>query len=226
MAILASGEKAVSCAQCIGIEEVFDEKGTAAELARYRKRGPRKTSQLLIESIVAHGVAGHTVLDIGGGPGAVHFGLLSAGAREAVDVDASAGFLKTAAEEAGRRGMDGRIRHLYGNFVDLAPQVAPADIVTLDRVICCYDDARSLLEASATKARRILGLVYPRDTWWVKLAEGMLNLTLAARRTRFRTFIHPSSLVEEVAKSHGFHKRLQRNRGIWQVVVYTKAPPV
>ncbi len=214
----------MSCAQCLGIEEVFDEKTAATELARYRRRGPRKTSRLLVEDIASYGVAGLTVLDIGGGPGAVHFGLLSAGAREAVDVDASAGFLKTATEEARRRGMDGRIQHLHGNFVDLAPQVAPADIVTLDRVICCYDDARSLLEASAGKARRILGVVYPRDSWWVKLAEWLFNLTLAARRSRFRTFIHPRSLVEEVAQSHGFHKRLQRTHGIWQVVVYTKAP--
>ncbi len=208
----------------MGIEEVFDDRRTAAELARLRRRGPRKTSRLLIEGIAAQGVAGLTLLDIGGGPGAVHFGLLAAGASEAVDVDASAGYLKTAEEEAERRNMAGRIRHLHGNFVDLAAGVAPADVVTLDRVICCYDDARSLLEASAAKARRILGLVYPRDTWWMKLALGLLNLTLAARRTRFRTFIHPSSQVEQIAASHGFQKRLHRKSGIWQVVMYAKTP--
>jgi magnesium-protoporphyrin O-methyltransferase len=200
---------------------MFDEKRTAAELRRYRRRGPRRTSRRLIESIAAQGVAGLSLLDIGGGPGAVQFGLLAAGAREAVDVDASAGYLKAAKQEAERRNVVAQITHMHGNFVDLADRVAPADIVTLDRVICCYDDARGLLRASAAKAKRILGLVYPRDTWWVKLAHGLLGL-LPARPTHFRSFIHPSTQVEEIAASQGFETLTRHRGGLWQVVVYAK----
>ncbi len=214
----------MSCSQCIGIEEVFDEKLAAAELARYRRRGPRRTSRLLIQAVAAEGVEGLTLLDVGGGPGAVHLELLAAGASEAVDVDASTEYLKAATEEAGRRGLDGRVRHLHGNFVDLAAEVAPADVVTLDRVICCYDDLKSLLGSAAAKARRTLGLVYPRDSWWVRLTEGLLNLDLRLRRSRFRSFIHPSSQVEEILRSHGFRKSFHRKGGIWQVVVYRKQP--
>jgi magnesium-protoporphyrin O-methyltransferase len=168
-------------------------------------------------------VSGRSVLDVGGGLGAVHFGLLSAGASAAVDVDASAGYLKVARQEAERQGLAGRIRHLHGNFVDLAGELPAADIVTLDRVLCCYDDARSLLESSAAKARYLLGLVYPIDTRWMKMALGLLNLLLRALRKRFRTFVHASAQVEAIARSHGFRKRAYHRRGIWQVVVYAKS---
>ncbi len=213
----------MSCIQCAGIEEMFDEKRAATELLRYRRRGPGKTSRLLVQSIAAQGVSGRTILDIGGGLGAVHFGLLSAGASEAVDVDASAGYLKASRREAERRGLLGRIRYLHGNFVDLAGELPPADVVTLDRVLCCYDDARSLLEASAVKARSLLGLVYPIDSRWLKIALGLLNLLLRALRKRFRVFAHPSAQVEAIARSHGFQKRAYHRRGVWQVVVYAKA---
>jgi magnesium-protoporphyrin O-methyltransferase len=207
----------------MGIEDMFNEKRAALELRQYRKHGPGKTSRLLVESIVAEGVKGQTVLDIGGGLGAVHLELLSAGAREAVDVDASAGYLKAAKQEAERQGVAGRIKHLHGNFVDLACEVAMADVVTLDRVICCYDDAQSLLDSSAAKARSILGLVYPIDSGVMKIARGLLNFLLRALRRRFRIFVHSSAQVDAIAGSHGFLKRTYHKRGMWQVVVYTKA---
>jgi SAM-dependent methyltransferase len=213
----------MSCIQCMGIEDMFNEKRATSELRRYRSHGPGETSRLLVESIVAEGVKGRTVLDIGGGLGAVHLELLSAGAREAVDVDASAGYLKAAKQEAERQGVAGQIKHLHGNFVDLAREVAMADVVTLDRVICCYDDARSLLESSAAKARSILGLVYPIDSGVMKIARGLLNFLLRTLRRRFRIFVHSSAQVDAIAGSHGFLKRTYHRRGIWQVVVYTKA---
>ncbi len=213
----------MSCVQCLAIEDMFSEKRALAELRRYRSHGLGKTSRLLLEGILAEGVSGQTVLDIGGGLGAVHLGLLSAGAREAFDVDASSGYLKVAKQEAERRGVAGHIKYLHGNFVDLAREVGMADVVILDRVICCYDDARSLLEYSAAKARSVLGLVYPIDSVLMKIARDLLNFLLRALRRRFRIFVHSSAQVDAIAGSHGFRKRVYHRQGIWQVVVYTKA---
>lgn len=50
------------------------------------------------------------------------------------------GAVDAAQEEAKRKGLDDRIRFYHGDFVDLASEIPPADIVTLDRVICCYPD--------------------------------------------------------------------------------------
>jgi hypothetical protein len=57
----------MSCPQCIGIEEAFDTRLAATELKRYRRKGPRATTRLLVEKIVAEGVEDLTLLDIGGG---------------------------------------------------------------------------------------------------------------------------------------------------------------
>ena len=111
---------------------------------------------------------GATLLDIGGGVGVAQLDLLSAGLRSATDVDASSAYLDVAREEAQRRGYSERVSYRHGDLVALAPEIEPADIVTLDRVICCYHDMPALVRASAAKARRLYGLVYPHDAWWTR----------------------------------------------------------
>lgn len=98
----------MSCPQCIGIEELFDRKLAAKELRRFQQKGARATTRLLVEKVAAEGVEGLTLLDIGGGVGAVQVELLSAGARSAVDIDASSAYLGAAREEAARRGFGAR----------------------------------------------------------------------------------------------------------------------
>ena len=212
----------MSCSQCIGIENAFDGKHTAGELKRYLRSGPRATTRALVDQITALGVDGRTVLDIGGGIGAVHFALLSAGARTATDVDASSEFLRAAQEQAKRRGLGDRVTHRHGNFVDLAPDIPAADIVTLDRVICCYDDARALLEASAHRAKSVLGLVYPCDTRLSRFLNSILNLMQVVQGKDFRTFVHSQEQIDSILQSKGFENRSRVKRGFWQVSVYSR----
>lgn len=60
----------MDCCQCQGIEMRFDQKYVARKLKEYRKTGPKKTTRQLIEALRAEGIAGMTLLDIGGGVGA------------------------------------------------------------------------------------------------------------------------------------------------------------
>ncbi len=212
----------MSCPQCIGIEELFDRKLAAKELRRFQQKGARATTRLLVEKVSAEGVEDLTLLDIGGGVGAVQVGLLSAGARSAVDIDASSAYLDAAREEAARRGFDGRVTYRHGDFVALADKVEDADIVTLDRVICCYDDARALVELSARKARRILAFVYPRDSWLTKLINSFLNLFRIAQRSGFRTFVHPRPVVEAAVRAGGLERRGRYPRGFWELAVFVR----
>ena len=112
--------------------------------------------------------------------------LLRAGAAQASGVEAAPAYLAAAREEAARQGHAERLRLHRGDFVALAPELPPADIVTLDRVICCYPDLPALVGLSAAHARRVYGLVYPRDTWWVKVGLALGNLALRLRRNPFR----------------------------------------
>jgi 2-polyprenyl-3-methyl-5-hydroxy-6-metoxy-1,4-benzoquinol methylase len=211
----------MNCCQCQGIEEQFDEKTVFRELTLYRTKGPEKTTRMLIDALKAAGIQGLSLLDIGGGVGAVQHGLLEAGVQNATDVDASHAYLNAAKAEAQRRGLSERVSFQHGNFVDIAAQIPPADIVTLDRVICCYPDMEKLVSLSAARARKLIGLVYPRHVWWVRTGISVLNFLFRLGKNRFRTFSHPTRGVEAIINHHGFKHLFYGQTFVWQVVVFS-----
>jgi magnesium-protoporphyrin O-methyltransferase len=208
---------------CQGVDEVFGEKTAARDLRRYRKRGPSRQTRLLLDAIRREGVERASVLDIGGGVGAIQQELLAAGAARATAVDASTAYLRAARGEAERRGTAARVTYRAGDFVAMAEEVEPADVVTLDRVICCYPDMESLVGRSAARARRVYGLVYPQDAWWVRIGIRAANLTLRLSRRAFRAHAHRTAAVDAVATAQGLELALRRRVGpVWQVALYTR----
>lgn len=210
------------CHHCRDAENVFDQRDARRRLARYQRHGPEGTTRLLIEALRDADVSGATVLDIGGGVGVIHHELLRAGASSATDVDASSAYLAVASDESVRQGHAERVRYLHGDFVIIAPDLDPADIVVLDRVVCCYPDMLALVGSAAARANRLLGLVYPRDAWWVCLGLRAVNAGLALQRSAFRVYCHPTAAVEAEVRKAGLSRRLHRTRGFWQVVVYER----
>ena len=208
---------------CQGIERQFDSREAASRLRAYQKRGPSKTTRILLAALEAQGIADTTLLDIGGGVGDIELALLRAGIiRSATAVDASAAYLATAKAEAARLGYGDRVAYHHGDFVDLAPEIAPAGFVTLDRVICCYRDMPALVGASASKADRLYGVVYPRDSWWVRLLLGMANGLLGISGRSFRVFAHPTSAVDDAVRAAGLEQCVHRFAGVWQICVYQR----
>lgn len=208
---------------CQGVDQMFGERTARHDLKRYRKRGPSKPTRILLEALRREGVEHATVLDIGGGIGAVQHELLDAGAERATSVEASAAYLRAAREEAERRGHADRISHQAGDFVALADRIAPADVVTLDRVICCYPDMESLVGRSADRARRLYGLVYPQDRRLVRLGVGLTNTIMRLSRRAFRAHVHPTTAVDAVARERGLTPRVARRAGpVWQIAVYAR----
>jgi magnesium-protoporphyrin O-methyltransferase len=210
------------CGQCQGIEELFSEEMVSKELARYRQKGPNKTTRMLLEAIKKEGVAGLTLLDIGAGVGAIQHALLEAGVEQATDVDASSAYLDATRSEAQRRGLAERVDYHHGDFVDLAAEIEPADIVTLDRVICCYHNMEKLVGLSAARAKKVYGVVYPRDQWWAKLGIRMLNFFFRLQKNPYRSFVHPTQAVEAVIERNGLRRHSYAQTPVWQVVVYIR----
>lgn len=212
----------MSCCQCEGIETLFGQRVARKDLARYRKKGPLRTTRILLDAVEAQGVDGATLLDIGGGVGAISNELLKVGAAHATVVDASPAYVETARAEAARQGHADRIEYHDGDFVEIAPRIEPADIVTLDRVICCYDDMEALVSASARRARRLYGVVYPRDTWWDRLGVSLVNFACRVRRNPFRVFVHSPEAVERIVRAEGLTRQFSRTTPIWRVIVYAR----
>jgi 2-polyprenyl-3-methyl-5-hydroxy-6-metoxy-1,4-benzoquinol methylase len=213
-------EGRVTCSQCRGIGLQFDATTARRDLKRYRRRGPAGTTRKLIRMLAADGVAGRTFLDVGGGVGAIQHELIGAGASGGTHADASPAYLAASRTEAERRGHADRVRFVGGDFLDVHHELQPADIVTLDRVVCCYPDMPGLIDASASHARRSLGLVYPRDRPWVRALFGLANLIQRVRRHPFRAFVHRTEDVERRIEAHGLRKRAYARGLLWQVVVF------
>ena len=208
------------CRHCQGLDSLFDDKTAQKELKAYRKKGPSKTTQMLIEALKAEGVTGKSLLDIGGGVGAIQHELLNAGASSSTHIDASASYLEASRQEAERLGHTESTGYTFGNFVDLAPEIQPTDIVTLDRVICCYPDMPALVELSSARAKLFYAVVYPRDTWWMKFGMAAINVGSWLLRKPYRFFIHPTAAVDEIVKNNGLNRLTHHKTFIWQIVVY------
>lgn len=215
----------MGCSQCVGIESHFDQKVALRDLENYRNNKLDETTPVLIDALKAENISEMTLLDIGGGVGAIQHELLKAGVSSCINAEASQAYIKAAKEEAERQGHADRIQHLHGDFVNLSPDIPPCDIVTLDRTICCYHDVRQLVEKSSALARSFYGVVYPLDNWRTRISGVFENLTYWLHKSPFRFFMHPTKVVEQIVYSKGFQRRFYRVVGNWQVVVYSKAQP-
>ena len=121
-----------------------------------------------------------------------------------------------------RQGVADRVTYLTGDFVELAGQVEPADVVALDRVVCCYPDMRALVRLSAERARRRYGLVYPRDAGWIRGGTAVLNGLARLFRRRIRIWIHRTADVEAIVAAAGLTPTFRRQGVFWQVVVFER----
>jgi magnesium-protoporphyrin O-methyltransferase len=175
---------------------------------------------MLISQLQSENIENATLLDIGGGVGAIQHELIKNGIGKAINVEASTAYSVASREEARRQAHENKIEFYQGDFVTLADSIPATDVVTLDRVICCYHDMKALVGLSSQKAGRLYGVVYPRDAWWVKIVFFVLNVFLRVFRRQFRAFIHPSERVETIVLDNGLKRKYKEDAGMWQVVVY------
>ncbi len=211
------------CGHCRDAGDFFNERTAKRELKKYRRKGPEKSTRLLIESIPDEAAANSTLLDIGGGIGAIPFELFKKGVQHSVNIDASRAYQSVSKKEAAERGLKEKTEYHFGDFTDVAPTLSSADIVTLDKVICCYPDVDLLLKSSLEKTESYYGLVFPRENFLTRIGFRLINLWFKIRRSEFRTFIHSHKKVDEIIQSHGFRKKSQDKTILWQVVLYKKA---
>ena len=210
------------CNCCEVTDNAFSESEAKAELRAYRRGGPAKQTRLILEAIRSLGLKDATLLDVGGGIGAIHHELLKDTAREATHVDASSAYLKVATAEAKRLGHDEQVRFIHADLTDVASDLEKVDIVTLDRVICCYPDFRSLLNTAAEKSRSAIAITYPRETWYMRVGLKLANWFQRIRRDPFRVFLHPVAEIESLLKHQGFARTSVRRLFFWEMALFQR----
>jgi len=210
------------CNCCEITDNTFGEDEAKANLKDYRKRGPANQTKLILEAVRSLGLKDAALLDIGGGIGTIHHELLGDVAREATHVDASSAYLKVATEEAKRRGHDGQVNFIHADFTDVAADLSEVDIVTLDRVVCCYPDFRRLLKSAAGKSRKAIAMTYPRETWYLRMGIAVMNFFQRLRNDPFRVFIHPVNEMEWLLNGEGLQKISVRRLFMWEMALYQR----
>ena len=209
----------MDCCEPTIYDDQFDARRADDRLREYRERGPNGWTARLVGGLAAGGVEGLTVLDIGAGVGAVHHALLAAGAASAIDVDASGPYLEAARAEADRRGLADRVSYHKGDAVAIVPDLPAADLVALDRVVCCYPHMEALVRVAADKTRRRLGMVLPRDDAWIRAGVAFSNRWSAFRGDPFRVHVHRTTAVLGVARAAGLAPVAIHRGRFWQTLI-------
>lgn len=210
------------CNCCEMENNTFGEDRAKADIKEYLRRGPANQTKLILEAVRSLGLKGVALLDIGGGIGTIHHELLDDVASEATHVDASSAYLKEAKVEAARRAHTEKVQFIHADFTDVASDLPQADVVTLDRVVCCYPDFRSLLKAAAGHSRKAVALTYPRETWYMRVGMAVANFFQRLRNDPFRIFVHPVAEMETLFKAEGFVKTSIRRLFVWEMALYQK----
>lgn len=194
---------------------------------RYRRRFERKgfepSQQQLLEGIRQSGIEGASLLEIGSGVGHLHQTLLEQGAATATGVDLAPRMLEEARRWAADRGLAERTRYLEGDFVELADIVDTADVTILDKVVCCYPDADSLVHKSLARTRRIYALSYPRDNRLNRIGARLIGVAMWLIRSGYRSYVHSPSQIEAWIRAEGFSKVHETKTTIWLTQVYARA---
>ena len=103
------------------------------------------------------------------------------------------------------------------DFAESAAEVAAADIVVLNRVLCCYPDMPRLAGAAADHAGELLVLSFPVERWWTRAALRLNNLALRLARRQFHVFLHPPERILATAEQHGLRVAVDQPGRFWQV---------
>jgi 2-polyprenyl-3-methyl-5-hydroxy-6-metoxy-1,4-benzoquinol methylase len=214
--------RSVSSCCTRGYSRVFGKRQARKDARRYRRKGLDDTAQRIVDALAARGVRDATVLEVGGGVGAIEIELLEAGANHATVVEISEAYDDEARALLLENGLQERVERRHGDFVQAESEVEPADVVVMHRVVCCYPDPDALVGAAARHARRLLALSFPRDTWWLRLGSRIVNLWF---RTvcDFESFVHSPVAIIGAASAHGLTPVREHRGRIWRIAVLERS---
>jgi magnesium-protoporphyrin O-methyltransferase len=205
------------CCTPKGYRTIFSERSAAKEAKRYRRKGLDGTSKRIFDLIKKRGVEGKTLLEVGGGVGAIEIELLKSGMAKAVNVELTPTYEAAAGALLGEAGLAGRVERKVMDFTEAGEEVGTADVVVMNRVFCCYPDMPKLAGAAAERAKGVLVISFPNDRWWSQLGLSFGNFLFGLFRIQFRVFLHPPAQILAAVEQHGFQTRFNERGFLWQV---------
>jgi magnesium-protoporphyrin O-methyltransferase len=210
------------CQTCIASKQ-FDKRVAQRDLLRYQRRGPDAPTQVLLAALQGRKLPPNpTLMDVGGGVGAIHHVLLDRGFGHATHFDASDAYLAAAAAEAERLGHGSRVRFEAGDFSS-ATSLPTVDVVTLHRVVCCDRNGPDLLRVAAAHARHLVAFSYPRPRWITRVVVAGINAWRRLTRDPFRAYLHAPSAMAAVLERQGMRRAWSGGTFVWSMEIFERA---
>jgi len=191
---------------CCGADLFFDKKAAAKEYRRYLKKGPSKITAKIIQQLEGQNMEHKSLIDVGGGIGALQWWFLQQGGMQTTDIDASSGYLKQAQIHASENGWQDKTHFVMGDCTDLYDQIDSPDYITLDKVVCCYPNYKEILESTCEKSNSHVSLSYPVDGIISKAIRGLVAIFLIFKQNPFRPYIHSVKEIRNVFAQKGYQR--------------------
>jgi len=211
-----------SCCRAQPCEEIFDWRIAKWDLGSYRRRGLAKLDRKLLESIDPATFDGGRVVEIGGGIGVLQAELLRQGAASGEVIELVSDYQPYAAELAADLGVAERTKFRVVDVLENREALEPADVVLLNRVICCSPDGLELVNLAAARTRRALLLSYPRDSLVLRLAARLQHRLFRLFRRQYRFYVRPTADVVAAATSAGLRLHSSGRGLVWEHATFVR----
>lgn len=211
------------CTRYCVAETKFNRKMAERDLRRYHRRGAEGITRMLLTELRRFPLQDKRLLDIGGGIGILGAELAADGVAGATLVEASPAYLETAQQEVRPRYEPRPTEFHLGDFALIADTLPDADVVTLNRVVCCYADATALLQTAALRTSETLAFTYPRDRWHIRAVVALQNFLRRLMRDPFRFFVHPVQKMDATLENAGLTRSARRETFLWAIDLYRRS---
>jgi len=201
---------------------MFKPKKARSTFRRYRKKGLDVLECQMVSSASAQPLTGARVLEIGGGIGTIQAELLAAGAKSGEVIELVSAYEPYARELARDKGIEDRSRFRVADVLEDPKAVAPADIVVLNRVVCCSPEGVRLTAVAAKLAGRMLLVIYPRDRAVVRLSIRFMNGLFGLMGRSFRAFLHAPSSLHAAARGEGLSVAATSRTFAWEFAAFRR----
>lgn len=200
-----------------GYEKLFGERAARRDAKRYRRKGLDDTGKRMVDFLRGQGLEGATVLEIGGGVGAIEVEVLRAGAERAVNVELSPYYQEAARALWHEAGVGDRAEYRVADVATDGKEVGAADAVVMHRVVCCYPDYDALVGAAAERSRRTLVMSFPRERRPIRIVVAAINLVARLLRWEHRSYVHPLAQILAAGERRGLRRVFEHDGLIWHI---------
>ena len=213
----------MSCCNRAEYNNTFDDQLAKQELGDYLKSGLKKSSLPFMKVLEALPLDNKSVLDIGGGIGALTFELFKKNILKVSHVDLSEPYVKTFRSEVDRRSLTEKVQSYHGDFLDFVNDIETADLVSLDKVICCYPDFDNLVRQSIKKSNVWYAYSIPRTNLTTRIYFFIDKIMNKLKGKNLSVFFHSKDAIERIVIESGFTKLTEKLDGYWRVVLFKKS---